>query len=518
MSIFSADENETKVTLEEERTPLSEDTPFRLLLIGDWSGRGSHFSFSGSNQSSLKPIEIDRDNFEEIIQKLNAEILLDLNGDGKEVLRLRFGEMDDFHPDKIFYQVPLFDQLRETRRELMNPHTFNQAMRKIRPLSSEAITEESEEGFIRSAESEKQPPAADNLLEQILSESEEGSNQKQSRAASSDNLDNLISRLVKPYLVEVDETEQAKSVAAVDEATGQLMRMILHHPRFQALESAWRGIELLVSRVETGSNLKLYLLDLTKDELAADIQSVGDLSESVFYKLLNNESFDESDDQPWALICSNYTFEPSVEDTAALMRIAKIAQSSNTSFIAQAGPQILGVEFLSETLESNRWGLSEDEPEGKLWSMLRDQVEACYVGLTVNQFLGRMPYGAKSNPTETFSFEELLNPNNQNDYLWVNSSFACALLMAQSFCLYEWEIEGNLLLDIEGLPLYMYKDAGQTIVKPPVEAALNLSAAQKIIEQGLMPFVSFRDSDSIRLASFQSIASFHRKLCGRWSS
>jgi type VI secretion system protein ImpC len=200
------------------------------------------------------------------------------------------------------------------------------------------------------------------------------------------------------------------------------------------------------------------------------------------------------------------------------MRLAKIIQSSNTAFIAQASPEILGIESLSETLESNRWGPSEDKPESKLWTMLRALPEASYVGLTIPRFMGRMPYGSKSEPTETFSFEELLMPNEDDNYLWVNSSFACALLLAQSFSLHEWEIGQNLLHDIENLSMYMYKDAGQTIVKSPVEVELNISAAEKIIEQGLMPFVSFRNSDNIRLARFQSIASPPSVLRGKWIS
>ena len=45
-----------------------------------------------------------------------------------------------------------------------------------------------------------------------------------------------------------------------DEASGELMRSILHHPRFQELEASWRGAYLLVRKVETDVDLKMYLL------------------------------------------------------------------------------------------------------------------------------------------------------------------------------------------------------------------------------------------------------------------
>jgi predicted component of type VI protein secretion system len=70
-----------------------------------------------------------------------------------------------------------------------------------------------------------------------------------------------------------------------------------------------------------------------------------------------------------------YTFEPNVEDTATLMRIAKIAQSRK-QFHRAGSPRILGIESLAETLESDDWGLQEDSNEKKLWEMLRGLPEA----------------------------------------------------------------------------------------------------------------------------------------------
>jgi type VI secretion system protein ImpC len=516
MSIFTVNDNETDVTLERDVAPLNEDAPFRLLLIGDWGGREVN-----ADLSKRLPIEIDRDNFDETLQNLNVELALDLHGDGQALVKLRFAELDDFHPDKIYQQVSLFADLRETRQRLMNPQTFHQTAGKLRRFENEETNESLKNEDLNKDESqssgnENQQADSSNLLDQILSQSDANPVRKHNSPQPQTDLDNLISRLVKPFLIEINETEQAKLVEAMDEATSELMRTILHHPQFQALESAWRAVYLLISRIETNSKLKIYLLQAQKEELAADLKSVNNLSESGFYKLLNDQSFSLSNDESWAVVCGNYTFEPGVDDTATLMRIAKIAKASETAFIAQACHRILGVESLAETMESDDWRLPEDSEKRKLWEMLRGLPEASFVGLTLPRFLGRMPYGAKSDPTETFSFEEVLTPDDNQNYLWTNSSFACALLLAQSFSLYEWELSENLVRDIDNLPLYIYKDASQTIAKPVTEVAFRVNTAEKIIEQGLMPLVSFRDTDRIRLARFQSIASPPTVLKGKW--
>ena len=49
-------------------------------------------------------------------------------------------------------------------------------------------------------------------------------------------------------------------------SASNLMRGILHHPSFQAIEAAWRALLMLVRDLdETG--LELYLIDLTLPEL-----------------------------------------------------------------------------------------------------------------------------------------------------------------------------------------------------------------------------------------------------------
>ena len=513
MSMFTGSENEMDVRLERDATALDEDAPFRLLLIGDWGG-----STFDAGLSKRLPIEIDRDNFDEILHKINPELALNLHGDGLPLVKLRFAELDDFHPDKIYQQVQLFADLREMRRQLMNPQTYRQTAEKLRRFENEEKNKVVENDKSRLPEKGDQPPNESDLLDQILSQSNEKPVERQSSPQQQSELGDLISRLVKPFLIDVDETEQTRLVEAVDEATSGLMRKILHDSRFQALESAWRAVYLLTGRIETTSNLKIYLFQAAKDEFADDLKSVNNLSESGFFKLLNDDTFSLSNENDWTLVCGNFAFEPSVDDAATLMRIAKIAQTSETPFIAQAGARILGIESLAETLESDDWGLPEDSNEGKLWEMLRSLPEASYVGLTLPRFLGRMPYGAKSDRVEAFSFEEILTPDDNRNYLWTNSSFACALLLAQSFSLYEWELSENLVRDIDNLPLYVYKDTSQTIAKPITEVALRVNAAEKIIEHGLMPFVSFRDTDRIRLARFQSIASPPTVLKGKWIS
>ena len=115
---------ETRVTLETERTGVIDEPPFRILMLGDWSGDAEK-----PDPERRRPLEIDRDNFDDIMKKLRVR--LDLEAEGGN-LQLEFQSLDDFHPDELFKQVPMFADLRDLRRRLNNESTFNSASREVR--------------------------------------------------------------------------------------------------------------------------------------------------------------------------------------------------------------------------------------------------------------------------------------------------------------------------------------------------------------------------------------------------
>jgi type VI secretion system protein ImpC len=130
----------------------------------------------------------------------------------------------------------------------------------------------------------------------------------------------------------------------------------------------------------------------------------------------------------------------------------------------------------------------------------------------------RLPYGKETDPTEEFDFEELSADDNisarHESYLWANPAFAVAYLLAKGFSKNGWEFRPSDALEIEGLPLHIFERNGESEIKPCAEALLTVRAAKEIIDSGFMPLLSMKDSDTIRLGMFQSIAG--TRLRGRW--
>ena len=152
------------------------------------------------------------------------------------------------------------------------------------------------------------------------------------------------------------------------------------------------------------------------------------------------------------------------------------------------------------------------------WAELRRRPEADSVALALPRFLLRLPYGKKTLPPESFDFEEFTELPVHEDYLWGNPAFAVALLLAQSFSEAGWEMRPGTTSEIDRLPLHVSGRAGESVSTPCSEALLTEDAVEGILDAGLMPLVSFKDQDRVRLGRFQSIADPPRGLAGRWSN
>jgi type VI secretion system protein ImpC len=275
------------------------------------------------------------------------------------------------------------------------------------------------------------------------------------------------------------------------------MRAVLHDQRFQALEAAWRALGFVVRGADTGTDLKIYILNLPKEKLAADLLPAADLRETALYRVLVEETVKTPGAEPWAFLAGNYSFGPESEDVELLGRMALLAASAGSPIVARADAALLG-----------------SPQELAAWSELRKIPESRYVGLALPGFLLRLPYGKETSPVDGFAFEEADPELKHGEYLWGNPAFACAFLVAEAFSASGWDMRAGDALDIADLPAFVYKKDGETVMKPCAEVLMTESQAEALMERGLIPLLSMKDSDRVHVAGFRSITG--QSLPGRW--
>ena len=495
---------EAEFTFEGDPGRAIDEPPFRILMLGDWSG-GAAGPVSGR-----RPIEIDRDNFDEVMARLKPHVDLDVE-DGS-TLSLEIGSLDDLHPDEIFRRVPVFSELRDLRKRLKGSDSFNAAAREARQMfgietDTTPVT----------AESSTVDVPGDSLLDSILAQPSGGA--AAPKRGASGELGGLVKELVRSHLMTVDEDEQTTLISAVDAATSRLMRSILHHRRFQEMEAAWRGLFFQVRRTDTSGDLKIYILDISKEQLENDLRSAEELSTTLLYKILIGDAVETPGGEPWAFVGGYYAFSPIVDDIAALMRVSRICAAAGAPFVAHMRPDVLGIHSLAEHSDPSEWNANAESDVAKLWMALRGQTESQYLGMTIPRFICRLPYGFDTEPLETFEFEEFDGGPFHDGYCWANACFLSALLHARSYSAYGWDEMGRMLeQDIEGLPLHMYKADGETVYKPCAEIQMTDKGAEKLMEFGLTPLISYRATDKVRIGRHQSISDPVTGLRGRWNS
>src|SRR6476661_793035 len=81
-----------------------------------------------------------------------------------------------------------------------------------------------------------------------------------------------------------------KAISLIDEKISKQLNAIMHHPKFQALEGTWRGLNYLVMNSETSSSLKIRCINLPKKDLYKDLSKAVEFDQSqLFKKIYENE-------------------------------------------------------------------------------------------------------------------------------------------------------------------------------------------------------------------------------------
>lgn len=503
---FTGGSIEVKLGREMKETqPVTEaDVPFRVAVIGDFSGSGNRGGETRGVLRNRRAHPIDRDNFSAVMAELKVELGLRILGKNSPPITLHIAELDDFHPDRLFDKLEIFAPLRDIRSGLKDPTAFAAVEKRLGPAVSPSAPPAPQQA----------PEPAGSLLDQIINATEDAPASK-SRPPS--DLDQFVREVVKPHVVPKANPMQAELVAKTNAAIGELMRKILHDADFQALEAAWRGLYFLVSQLETNENLKLFLIDMSKAELAADLLEADEVTSAGLYKLLVNETAETGAEKPWAVLAGDFMFHPTPADAEALSRIGTLAQAMGAPFITAAHARFLGCDSLAATPDPDDWTLAADDEGHRRCEAARKLPQAAFLGLALPRFLLRLPYGKDTDPIERIDFEEMASPPAHEEYLWGNPCYACVYLLGLAFTQQGWNFHPGMAQEINGLPLHIYKEQGESRAKPCAEATLTVRAAEAILDRGLMPLLSFIHQDVVRLARFQSWADPPTRLLGRWS-
>lgn len=301
--------------------------------------------------------------------------------------------------------------------------------------------------------------------------------------------------------------------AAIDRKLSEQVNKIIHHPEYQQLESAWRGLWYMVGNTSTGKDLKIRVMNISKEETRKVLRQYRDAAwdQSPLFKKIYEAEFGQLGGQPFGAFVCDYAFDHSGPDIEIMKGLSRIGAAAHAPFIAAADSKLLGMESWQELSNPRDLAKQFEATDYMAWRAFRDTSDSRYMALTMPRFLGRPLYGATSEPVEEFAFEEDTEGGDHDNYLWLNASYALGVRITDAFKTWGWctrirgvESGGT----VEDLPTALFPtDDGGVDAKCPTEIAISDRREAELSRAGLMALVHRKNTNQATFIGAQTLHS-----------
>ena len=165
-------------------------------------------------------------------------------------------------------------------------------------------------------------------------------------------VEELLANLVSAPVEKIDKALIDAYIAELDHKLSMQVDEILHHEDVQKLESAWRGLKFVVDQTDFRENIKIDILNISKDELLEDFENSPEIPKSGLYQHVYTAEFGQAGGEPFGAMVANYDFGPGPRDIALMQKVSAVASMSHCPFFAAAGAEMFGVDDFQELSEA----------------------------------------------------------------------------------------------------------------------------------------------------------------------
>jgi type VI secretion system protein ImpC len=297
-----------------------------------------------------------------------------------------------------------------------------------------------------------------------------------------------------------------RAIAAIDSKLSDQLNAIMHDPRFLKLEGSWRGLQHLVMNSETGTSLKLRVLNASKRDLNRDLTRAVEFDQSQLFKKIYENEFGTPGGEPYGAFIGDYEWTNHPDDMETLRLISNVAAGAFAPFISAAGAGMFGFDDWTELSKPRDLAKIFDAQEYAKWRSFRESDDSRFVSLVMPRVIGRLPYGAATRPIEEFAYEEApadangaARPMAHSDYCWMNAAYVMGARLTDSyaksgFCVAIRGAEGGGR--VENLPAHVFtSDDGDTDTKCPSEIGITDRREFELSNLGFLPLCHYKNTD-----------------------
>src|SRR5215510_4832632 len=190
--------------------------------------------------------------------------------------------------------------------------------------------------------------------------------------------------LAQTKLIGSDVTKSIEAmIAQLDKKLTEQINLILHHPDFQKLEGAWRGLHYLVNNTETDEMLKIRFMNVSKLDLGKTLKRYKGTAwdQSPLFKKIYEAEYGQFGGEPFGCLVGDYYFDHSPPDVELLGEMAQVAAASHCPFIGAVSPSAMQMESWQELANPRDLTKIFTTAEYAPWRSLRDAEDSRYIGL-----------------------------------------------------------------------------------------------------------------------------------------
>lgn len=352
--------------------------------------------------------------------------------------------------------------------------------------------------------------ASASLLDQIVDKGRFGS-EEPARERGRGLIKRFVEEVLQGTIIRKPDTEAMLNarIADIDRLISRQLNEIMHHPSLQKLEGTWRGLKYLLGQSETGTMLKIKILNVNKKELLRDLQKAPEFDQSALFKKVYEEEYGVFGGAPFGALLGDYEFSRGGQDIELLEKIAQVAAAAHAPFITGTSAEMFNLENFTQLDSPRDLAKIFDSTEYAKWKAFRGADDARYVALTAPRMLLRDPYGKATVPVEAFDYEEGVDGRDHAKYLWGNAAWALAARVTTAFAKYGWcatirGVESGGL--VEGLPVHNFRtEAGDITMKCPTEVPITDRREKEMADLGFAPLVHCKGTPNAAFFSVQSV-------------
>ena len=440
----------------------SEDQQLSIVVLGSFTGDAGAGNPLPAPKPSLHPVDID--SFDGFMARMKPTLEIDLEG-CEDAVRIDFKNLEDFHPDQLYDRLTIFQS----------------------EPGSRSPTETSPPDAPIDHESKNRGESDQQTLARLL-----GKQAQTGAQTDPANTKKTVIESVVRKLATVSSQTELNAAPVSDprqpETAATMMRQLLHHNSFQALESRWRGLDWLVRNIEPDEGFQLYVMNLSREVMQNSFQNNRDIHQTDPFRVIQNQFMEHTSSEHKLILIYDESFAPIQEEIALLEGLGSLAESLDATLIAAAD------DCFAEDADTDSCDLNA-------WIAFRKSALADRITLVLPRILLRLPYGRNYDPIDAFAFEELDPEWRTTDLLWGNPAYALGILLAARRVMNQ-PSQNAVLTDC---PAFAFERDDERQLQPCTEHLYHKRQIARLLDLGLVPVIGSRRSNTIQLPGLQSL-------------